>query len=140
SVVVRKLDYVPLTAERSQLEPPVGAQQGIEATFVGRIGVEDPRVSWLALAHEHADARTVRPRPDVRRLALQGLLVLVVVLKRHLALVEADVEVEVEVTASRRVPRDLPAHSLPEPLDAGDRRTRHERERGVTRLQVRQFA
>src|SRR5262245_22338425 len=95
--MVRKLDYVPLAAKRSQLEPPVGAEQRVKAALIGRVSVEDPSAAWLGLADEHADPGTVSPWLDVGRLALQGFLVLVVVLQRRLALVEADVEVVVEV-------------------------------------------
>src|SRR5207245_3398361 len=94
----------------------------------------------VTLAQENADPRTVRAGPDVGRLPGEGLLVLVVVLQRDLALVEADMEVVVEVAAVAGIPRHGPAHPLAEPLDAGDRRAGHPRQRGIAGLQVGQVA
>src|SRR5258708_21575855 len=52
------------------------------------------------------------------------------------ALVVRHVEVVVEVTSVRRVPREGPAHPLPEWLDLADRRPGYRRERGLVGMQV----
>src|SRR5487761_1038077 len=48
------------------------------------------------------------------------------------------VERHVEVASLRRIPREGPAHPLPEWLDLGDRRPGYRRERGIVGMQVGQ--
>src|SRR5215469_16068925 len=52
------------------------------------------------------------------------------------ALVVSHVEVIVEVASLRRIPRQGPAHPLPEWLDLADRRPGYQGERGVAGMQV----
>src|SRR5450755_3813917 len=61
-----------------------------------------------------------------------------VVLDGRDTLVESHVEVVVEVASLRRIPREGPAHPLPEWLDLADRRPGYRRVRGVVRMQVSQ--
>src|SRR5262249_52647483 len=60
-VVVGEPGHVPLPAPRGQVQPPVGAEQRIQAALVGRIGVKHP----VTLAHEDADPGAVGAGPDV---------------------------------------------------------------------------
>src|ERR1700684_235319 len=53
-------------------------------------------------------------------------------------LVVSHVEVVVEVASLRRIPREGPAHPLPERLDLADRRPGYRRERGIAGMQVSQ--
>src|SRR5215472_6969855 len=62
-----------------------------------------------------------------------------VVFDRRDTLVVRHVEVVVEVASMRRIPREGPAHPLPERLDLADRCPRHRSERGVASVQVGQM-
>src|SRR5215472_9287410 len=61
-----------------------------------------------------------------------------VVLDGRDTLIVRHVEVVVEVASVRRIPRERPAHPLPERLDLADRRPGYRRERGITGVQVSQ--
>src|SRR5581483_9352996 len=92
-----------------------------------------------AVAEEHADAALLAG-PGEEGCAGVGKLLrgLEVVFDGRDGLVVRYVEVVVEVASVRGVPRESPAHPLPERLDLADRRPGHRRERGVAGVQMGQ--
>src|ERR1700704_3765638 len=131
-VVPRPFVYVALAAQRGQVQEPVSAQHDIGAYPVGRIRVVDPAV----VANEDTDALPVGTvgRHVSQPLALEGGFVFVVVFDRRYRLVVADMQVVVEVTALRRVPRQVPAHARLELAQTLIRRARHQHQRGIRTL------
>src|SRR6266849_4982805 len=93
----------------------------------------------LSIPEEDADT-TMLARPGGPGLAHVDQLLRgpEVVFDGRNTLVVSHVEVVVEVASLRRIPREGPAHPLPEWLDLADRCPRHRSERGIVRVQVGQ--
>src|SRR5450755_3409929 len=93
----------------------------------------------VAVPEEDTDAAMLA-RPGAPGLAYVGQLRRgpEVVLDGRDTLIERHVEVVVEVASLRRIPREGPAHPLPERLDLADRRPGYRGIRGLVGMQVGQ--
>src|SRR5262249_20264682 len=108
-----------LPAERRQVQKRPHAAERLDAPRAGEVGAVD----LAAIVNENAEAEV--------------LAVLILARARRLG---ADFEVGVEVALERGDPRDRPPHALSIGLDLGDRRARHDRERGVARVEMGEVA
>jgi hypothetical protein len=117
-----QLHVLVLSAERSQVQVLVGAAQQVDDGEIGGVGVQD----GVAVAEEDAHAALLAGTggPGLAHVD-QLLLGPEVPHDRRDVLVVRHVEVVVEVAAQGRVPRERPAHPLPERLDFADRRAGH---------------
>src|SRR5712691_1126349 len=134
-VVVAQFDGFVLAAERRQVEELVGRAEQLNDQAVAGPGTQD----GAAVPEEDAEAALLAG-PGGPGLAPVGQLLRgpEVVLDGRDALVVGHVEVVVEVASQRRIPRESPAHPLPEGLDLADRSPGYRRVRGVVRMQVSQ--
>src|SRR6266700_4922583 len=134
-VVVEQFDGLVLASQRRQVQEDVGLAQQVGDRAVAGPGVQH----GVAIAEEDADAALLAG-PGGPGFAPVGQLLRgpeVVLDGRH-ALVVRHVEVVVEVASLRRIPREGPAHPLPERLDLADRRPGHRGVRGLVGMQVGQ--
>ena len=127
-----RLFPVLLPPARGQVEPVVGPVDQVGAARVAGVGVEDA----VSVTQEGADA--VHLAGPALPVGPEFGQIPVVVLHRGHGRVEGDVEVIAEVAAETGVPRNGPAHPLPERLDPGQRRPADHGQRGVAGVQVGQ--
>src|SRR3984957_16741820 len=137
AVVVAQFDAFDLAAEQGHIEELIGRAEQLDDRAVAGPGTQD----GAAIPVENAEAALLAG-PGRPRLTPVGQLLCgpEVVFDRHDAFVVGHVEVVVEVVSQRRIPREGPAHPLPERLDRADRRPGYRRVRGVAGLQVSQVA
>lgn len=124
-----------LPSQWSKIQQSIRHKQRVKSSCKRRVSMKD--LVPLSEKHTHPWTLSLHKSPHHWIPVIQYfLLVLVIILDRSNSLIIGDMEVVVEIRAERRIPREVPTHSLFEFLDLSNWSTRNEYQACLSGMQV----